>query len=93
MALSPATWSPLNQRRWANFKANRRGFWSLWIFLVLFGVTLGAEFVANDNPLLVKFDDHYYVPVFKSYPETAFGGEFDTEARYRDPYVKQLIEA
>ena len=93
MSLSPSTWSPLNQRRWANFKANKRGFWALWIFLLLFTVTLFAEFVANDNPLLVKFDGHYYSPVFASYPETQFGGEFETEARYRDPYVKKLIEA
>ena len=92
MSLSPTTWSPLNQRRWANFKANRRGFWSLWVFLILFCVTLGAEFVANDNPLLIRYDGHFYIPVFASYPETAFGGEFETEARYRDPYVKKLIE-
>ncbi len=93
MSLSPATWSPLNQRRWANFKANKRGFWSLWIFLVLFTLTLGAEFVSNDNPLLIKFDGHYYAPIFNSYSETTFGGEFETEARYRDAYVKKLIEA
>jgi microcin C transport system permease protein len=93
MPFLPRTWSPLNRRRWANFRANKRGFWSLWIFLVLFGVTLCAEFVANDNPLLVKFDGHYYAPVFVSYPETRFGGEFETETRYRDPYVKKLIEA
>ncbi len=91
--LSPRSWSSLNQRRWANFKANKRGFWSLWIFLLLFSVTLCAEFVANDNPLLIKFDGHYYSPVFFNYPETKFGGEFETEARYRDPYVKKLIEA
>jgi microcin C transport system permease protein len=89
----PRHWSQTNQRRWANFKANKRGFFSLWIFLALFTFTLCAEFVANDNPLLVKFDGHYYVPVFASCPETAFGGEFETEARYRDPYVKKLIEA
>jgi microcin C transport system permease protein len=93
MILSPRTWTPLAQRRWANFRANKRGYWSLWIFLILFFFTLGAEFVANDNPLLVKFEGHYYFPVFASYPETAFGGEFQTEARYRDPYVKKLIEA
>jgi microcin C transport system permease protein len=93
MFISPKSWTPLTQRRWANFKANKRGFWSLWIFLVLFGFTLCAEFVANDNPLLIKFDGHYYYPVFVSYPETAFGGEFETEARYRDPFVKKLIEA
>ncbi len=93
MFFSPRTWTPLNRRRWANFKANKRGFWSLWVFLALFGVALGAEFVANDNPLLVKFEGHYYAPVFSTYPETRFGGEFETEARYRDPYVKKLIEA
>jgi microcin C transport system permease protein len=92
MFLSPRTWSPLNQRRWANFKANRRGFWSLWIFLAFFSFSLCAEFVANDDPLLVKFDGHYFVPVFVSYPETTFGGDFETEARYRDPYVRKLIE-
>ncbi|MDE1901444.1 MAG: ABC transporter permease [Alphaproteobacteria bacterium] len=93
MFFSSRRWSPLNQRRWANFKANRRGFWSLWLFLAVFAFTLGAEFVANDHPLVVKFDGHYYFPVFKSYPETAFGGEFQTEARYRDPYVRQLIDS
>ncbi len=93
MFFSPRTWSSLKQRRWANFKANKRGFWSLWIFLALFAVTLCAEFVANDKPLLIKFNDQYYFPVFASYPETAFGGQFETEARYRDPYVKALIEA
>jgi len=85
--------SPPNQRRWDNFRRNRRGYWSLWIFLALFFVTLGAEFVANDNPLLVKFDGRYYAPVFVSYPETTFGGDFETEARYRDPFLRKLIEA
>jgi microcin C transport system permease protein len=93
MIFAPRSWSILNQRRWANFRANRRGFWALWIFLILFGVTLFAEFVANDNPLLVKFDGHYYMPIFASYPETTFGGEFETETRYRDPYVRKLIDA
>jgi microcin C transport system permease protein len=93
MSLRPSTWSSLNQRRWANFKANRRGYRALWIFLFLFIVTLGAEFIANDKPLLLKFDGHYYYPVFVSYPETAFGGEFETEAHYRDAYVRKLIDA
>lgn len=84
--------SPLNQRRWQNFKANRRGYWSMWIFLVLFVVTLFSEVVANDKPLLVIFDGHYYSPVVVVYPETMFGGEFETEADYRDPFVQELIE-
>lgn len=85
--------SPLTARRLANFRANRRGWWSFWIFLVLFSVTLFAEFIANDRPLLVKYDGAYYTPVFHDYPETTFGGEFDTNADYRDSYVQELIAA
>lgn len=84
--------SPINQRRWESFKANRRGLWSLRIFLVMFLVTLCAEFIANDKPLLLRYDGSLYAPVFFSYPETAFSGDFETEADYRDPYVKKLIE-
>lgn len=85
--------SPLNQRRWDNFKANRRGWWSLWLFLLLFLGSLGAELIANDKPLLVSYDGHWYTPAWKLYPETTFGGDFETEADYRDPYLKELIEA
>jgi microcin C transport system permease protein len=83
--------SPLNRRRWRNFCGNRRGYWSLWIFAVLFVLSLFAELIANDAPLLVRYDGGFYVPVFKAYPETAFGGDFETEAKYRDPYVQDLI--
>jgi microcin C transport system permease protein len=83
--------SPLTLRRLANFRANRRGFWSLWIFLLLFTISLFAEFIANDRPLLLSYDGHLYFPVFTKYPETTFGGEFLTEADYRDPYVQQRI--
>jgi microcin C transport system permease protein len=83
--------SALNQRRVDNFRRNRRGYWSLWIFLCLFFVTLGAEFIANDKPLLVRYDGEHYFPIFKVYPETAFGGEFETEADYTDPFVQDLI--
>ncbi|GAB6061091.1 ABC transporter permease [Desulfonatronum parangueonense] len=83
--------NPLNQRRWANFRKNRRGYWSLWIFLVLFFGTLGAEFIANEKPLLIRYDDAWFFPIFNVYPETAFGGDFPTEAHYRDPYVEDLI--
>jgi microcin C transport system permease protein len=83
--------SPLTSRRIAQFKSNRRGFWSLWIFVVLFVICLLANFIANDRPLLVEFNGHLYVPVLKDYPETAFGGDFETAADYRDPHVKDLI--
>ena len=84
--------SPINHRRWQNFKANRRGYWCLWIFLALFTVSLFAEFIANDRPLLVIFKGEVYTPVFVAYPETTFGGEFQTAADYRDPYVQGLIK-
>ena len=83
--------SPLNQRRWRNFKANRRAWWSLWLFAVLFGISLCAELVANDKPLLVRFNGDWHVPFLRFYPETAFGGDFQTEAAYRDPEVQCLI--
>jgi microcin C transport system permease protein len=85
------TLSPLTRRRFANFRANRRGWWSLWFFLVLFVFTLSAELVANDKPLLLKYDGHYYAPVFRTYYETEFGGFLETEADYRDPEVQKLI--
>ena len=85
------TVSPLNARRLANFKANRRGFFSLWIFLALFIPTLFAEFIANDKPLLVKFEGSYFVPVVVDYAETTFGGDFPTSADYRDPFIAEKI--
>ena len=88
----PRSWmSALNRRRWTTFKANKRGFWSLWIFLVLFGLSLCAEFIANDKPILVEYKDELYWPIFEAYPETDFGGIFETEADYRDPVVQDLI--
>ena len=83
--------SPLNQRRWRNFKRNRRAFWSLIIFSVIFVITLLAEFVANDKPILVQYRGGYYTPIFNFYPETEFGGDFQTEAIYRDIEVQCLI--
>ena len=85
--------SPLMRRRLASFRANRRGYWSFWIFLALFVLSLGADLLANDRPLLVRHDGHFYAPVLRGYPETAFGGELPTEAVYRDPDVRRLIEA
>jgi microcin C transport system permease protein len=84
--------SPLTRRRLAGFRASRRGYWSLWIFLTLFVLSLGADLLANDRPLLVRHDGRFYVPVLRAYPETAFGGALPTEAAYRDPYVRRLIE-
>lgn len=84
--------SPLNQRRWENFKAHRRGYWSLWVFLILFGLSLFAELLANDKPLLVQFKGELYVPVLTDYPETTFGGSFTSTTNFRDPFVAELIE-
>ena len=84
--------TPLNARRLAQFKANRRGYVSFWLFLALFFLSLAAELVANDKPLLVSFEGQLYVPVFGAYAETEFGGEFETETDYRDPYFAELLE-
>ncbi|HEY5789196.1 MAG TPA: ABC transporter permease [Gammaproteobacteria bacterium] len=85
--------TPINARRLHNFRANRRGWWSLWLFLALFVASLFAEFIANDKPILVRYAGEFYVPVFAVYPETAFGGFLPTEAEYKDPEVRELIEA
>jgi microcin C transport system permease protein len=83
--------SPISRRRWANFKANRRGYWSFWIFLVLFIVTLFAEFIANDRPLYVRYEGKNYFPVFVTYPDTEFGDDLGTAADYRDEHLQKLI--
>jgi microcin C transport system permease protein len=83
--------SPLNQRRWRNFRRNGRAYWSAMIFGVLFGLSLLADFIANDKPILVNYRGELFTPIFNFYPETAFGGDFQTEAIYRDPEVKCLI--
>ena len=84
--------SPINRRRLDNFRANRRGYWSLWIFLFLFLISLFAEFLANDKPIFIQYDGHFFFPILVSYPETIFGGDFETEAEYSDPEVQNLIE-
>ena len=84
--------TPLNRRRIKNFKANKRGYWSFWIFTIIFVVSLFAELLANDKPLLIYFDGGFYSPVFTLYPETTFGGDFETEADYSDPYLIGLIK-
>ncbi len=83
----------LQQRRVSAFKKNRRAFFSLWCFIILFVVSLFAEFIANDKPIFISYDKQWFWPVFASYSETTFGGDFDTEADYTDPYVQDLINA
>ena len=87
----PLAISPINRRRWENFKRNKRGYVSLWIFLTLFIVSLFAEFIANDKPFLIKYDGRFYFPAMVTYAETTFGGEFETAADYRDPYLQDKI--
>ncbi len=83
--------SSLNKRRLDNFKSNKRGWYSFLIFSFLFLVSIFADFIANEKPLLIKYENQIYLPVINKYPETTFGGDFETEADYRDPYVKNLI--
>jgi microcin C transport system permease protein len=77
--------SPVNQTRWARFRHNRRGYWSLWIFTVLFVLSMCSELIANDKPLLVHFNDRWYLPVLTQYSESDFGGPFATVADYQIP--------
>ncbi len=84
--------SPINKRRLTNFKANRRGYWSLWIFLLLFGLSLIAEFLVNDRPIVVVYKGEVLAPIFVDYPEEKFGG-FLAVTDYRDPFVQEEINA
>jgi microcin C transport system permease protein len=86
-------WSELNRRRWRNFTRNRRAYWSLWIFSILFGLSLIAEVIANDKPILVRYQGEFYTPILRFYPETTFGGDFRTEAVYKDIEVQCLIRS
>ncbi len=79
------------QQAWRRFKANRRGYYSLWLFSIIFILSLFAEVLSNDKPILIYFNQHYYFPLLQSYPETTFGGDFETEADYSDPYIKGLL--
>jgi len=87
----PLRLNAINRRRLANFRTNRRGYVSLHIFMVLFVMSLFAEVIANDRPLLISYDGGLYFPLFRTYPETTFGGFFPTEAVYTDPAVRELI--
>ncbi|HBV91389.1 MAG TPA: microcin ABC transporter permease [Pantoea sp.] len=85
------TRSPLNQQRWQRFRHNRRGYWSLWIFLVIFLLSLCAELIANDKPLLVHYQQRWMVPLLFDYSETDYGGVLATAADYQDPWLRQRI--
>lgn len=85
------TLTPIQRRRLDTFKRNRRGYWSLWIFLLLFGLSLFAELVANDRPLLISYQQQLYSPLLNDYTEVDFGGEFALPADYRDPYLQEMI--
>ncbi|MFT6916939.1 MAG: microcin C transport system permease protein [Motiliproteus sp.] len=87
------SFSPINQRRIARFKKNRRGYWSLWLLTGLFVLSLGAELIANERPLLVSHQQQLYWTLWNDYSEVTFGGEFKTLADFKDPYVQELIEA
>jgi microcin C transport system permease protein len=84
--------SPLNQQRWQRFRHNRRGYWSLWIFLIIFLLSMGAELIANDKPLLVHYQQRWTVPLLFDYSETDYGGVLATAADYQDPWLRQRIE-
>ena len=85
--------SPLARRRLENFKANKRGYWSLWIIGVMVLLSLFAELIANDKPIIMGYQGELYAPVLFAYAETEFGGVFETEARYTSPDVQALIRA
>lgn len=81
----------MNNKGWQRFKKNRLGYVSLWVFMVMFGISLCAEFVANDKPLLVRYEGSFYFPILKSYPETTFGGDFETPTDYHDPEIRKNL--
>ncbi|MFM8547666.1 MAG: ABC transporter permease [Betaproteobacteria bacterium] len=81
------------RRAWLRFRSNRRGFVSLWIFLAVFVLSLGAEFLSNDEPILVRYEGQWYAPQLRSYPETTFGGDFRTETDYLDPFIRQRLSS
>lgn len=81
------------QRAWQRFKANRRGYVSLWLFSILFVLSLGAELLSNDKPIIVNYEGAYYFPLFVTYPETTFGGDFVTETDYLDPFIRDQLSA
>ncbi|EQC4550178.1 ABC transporter permease subunit [Cronobacter malonaticus] len=84
--------NPVNQARWARFRHNRRGYWSLWIFAIIFALSLCAELIANDKPLAVHYQDRWYFPLIHNYSESDFGGPLATPADYQDPWLQQRLK-
>ncbi len=84
--------SPVYQARWARFRRNRRGFWSLWIFIIMFALSLASELIANDRPLVVNYQDRWFFPALVNYSESDFGGPLATRANYQDPWLQARIE-
>ena len=91
MIKKPTKINKLRSRRWKRFKSNRRGYYSLILFSLLFITSLGAELISNDKPFLVYYNGNLHWPIFKVYPEITFGGDFETEADYRDPFILEKI--
>ena len=90
MATARRSLSP-GRRAWLRFRANRRGYWSLWIFAVVFGLSLVAEVLSNDRPIVARYEGRLYWPLFRQYPETTFGGDFRTATDYLDPFIRQRL--
>ena len=86
--MSPVSLSP-SQRAWRRFRRNRLGFWSLLIFSTLFVLSLGAELISNDKPLIARYEGQWHVPILISEPETTYGGDFQTPTDYLDPFIQQ----
>ena len=93
MAASTTPSASLSRRRWRRFTANRRGHYSLLIFLFFFVLSLFAEVLSNDKPIVVRYEKHWYFPIWHDYAETVFGGDFETPADYRDPYILERLQA
>ena len=89
---APASLSP-SRRAWLRFKRNRQGYWSLWLFCALVLVSLCAELVSNDKPLIVRYEGQTYFPMLKDYPEKTFGGDFETPTDYLDPFIRERLAA
>ncbi|KVV52534.1 peptide ABC transporter permease [Burkholderia ubonensis] len=81
------------RRTWRRFRAQPLGYWSFVIFAALFALSLGADVLSNDRPLVLRYDGHYYFPILKDYPETQFGGDFPAKTNYLDPHIREKLDA